>query len=98
VKDPCPYSVLGLARPATHAAVRAKYRQLVKLHHPDAGGDAARFQKIAAAYHTIGDVARKARYDRAHPITGPGGNTRELTLIEARELSAALAADYFARD
>jgi hypothetical protein len=49
--------VLGLEPPVTVAAVKARYKTLVKLHHPDAnGGDKAaeeRFKDISAAYRVV---------------------------------------------
>lgn len=50
-------AVLDLAPPVTLEAVKARYKQLVKRHHPDAnGGDKAseeRFKQINEAYHTV---------------------------------------------
>ena len=50
-------SVLDLQPPLTAATVKARYKQLVKIHHPDAnGGDKAaeeRFKRITVAYQLI---------------------------------------------
>jgi hypothetical protein len=50
-------SVLDLNPPVTAMAVKARYKELVKRHHPDAnGGDKAseeRFKQINSAYETI---------------------------------------------
>jgi hypothetical protein len=49
--------VLGLEPPVTIATVKARYKTLVKLYHPDAnGGDKAaeeRFKDISAAYRVV---------------------------------------------
>ena len=49
--------VLELTPPVTVASVKARYKELVKLHHPDAnGGDKSaeeRFKVINAAYRTV---------------------------------------------
>jgi hypothetical protein len=49
--------VLGLEPPVTVATVKARYKTLVKLCHPDAnGGDKAaeeRFKDISAAYRVV---------------------------------------------
>ena len=50
-------SVLDLNPPVTAMTVKARYKELVKRHHPDAnGGDKAseeRFKQINSAYETI---------------------------------------------
>ncbi len=50
-----PYRTLGLARGATLDEVRAAYRALAKVNHPDVAGSAAlpRFLAIKAAYEQI---------------------------------------------
>ncbi len=49
--------VLGIPREATYSEVLAAYRNLAKVHHPDAGGNPETFLKIQAAW----DDARKER-------------------------------------
>ena len=44
------FGVLGLSPGATSAEVKARYRDLARTLHPDAGGDAAEFSKVAQAY------------------------------------------------
>ncbi|OHC74958.1 MAG: hypothetical protein A3G18_01385 [Rhodospirillales bacterium RIFCSPLOWO2_12_FULL_58_28] len=50
-------AVLDLLPPITPGAVKARYKQLVKRHHPDAnGGDKAseeKFKQISQAYKTV---------------------------------------------
>jgi len=57
------YAVLGLARGASAAAIKAAYRALVKRHHPDAGGDSERMLALNAAWEVLGDGERRRRYD-----------------------------------
>ena len=60
------YEVLGVPPTATQAALRDAYVVLARRHHPDvAGGDAARMRAINAAWATLGDPERRARYDRS---------------------------------
>jgi len=47
------YSVLGVKPGATTQEVKAAYRRLAKIHHPDAGGDPETFKKIHAAYRNL---------------------------------------------
>jgi DnaJ-class molecular chaperone len=49
---------------------------LASQHHPDKGGDTARFQEIQAAYDTLGDSAKRQQYDNPRPQFnnfGPAG-------------------------
>lgn len=52
-----PYQVLGVASGATDAEVRAAYRRLVQLHHPDHNGGSAesarRFEEVQEAYAKV---------------------------------------------
>jgi DnaJ-class molecular chaperone len=49
-----PYAVLGVAPDASDAELRASYRRLVQLHHPDHNGgsteSAKRFEEVQEAY------------------------------------------------
>jgi hypothetical protein len=86
---------LGISREATLRQVKAAYRKLAKLHHPDANpGDAeaaARFRAITEAYETLSDPKRRAAYDHAHPpapgtgITVPGGYPAASRLLAVLE-------------
>lgn len=46
------WDVLGVQHDASHEAVKAAYRDLVKAHHPDAGGNPDKFRRIQEAYET----------------------------------------------
>ncbi|MFN5698116.1 MAG: J domain-containing protein, partial [Cyanobacteriota bacterium] len=45
--------ILELSWGASLAAVKAAHRRLVKLHHPDMGGDAESFRRINDAYQLL---------------------------------------------
>ncbi len=42
-------STLGLCDPVEQRAIRRRFHELALVHHPDCGGEVARFQKISAA-------------------------------------------------
>jgi hypothetical protein len=44
---------LGLPADAPWATVKQAYRRLAALHHPDKGGDSARFRAVRAAYELL---------------------------------------------
>lgn len=52
-----PYTVLGLLPGAPLALVKAAYRALATLHHPDVGGDTERMKQINAAYERLRESA-----------------------------------------
>lgn len=60
------YAILGVARDASPEEIRSAYRRLARELHPDVNGDPEaerRFKEITAAYETLSDPDRRARYD-----------------------------------
>lgn len=70
------YGILGIDRNANEADIKSAYRKLASKHHPDRGGDTAKFQEIQEAYATLSDPEAKSRYDNPTPqfqFNGGGG-------------------------
>lgn len=44
------WRVLGVEPTASDVEIERAYRELVRRHHPDAGGDRAEFERVAEAY------------------------------------------------
>jgi DnaJ-class molecular chaperone len=65
------YNTLGVGESATPEEIKRAYRKLASQHHPDKGGDTAKFQEIEAAYRILSDPAQREQYD--HERRNPGG-------------------------
>jgi curved DNA-binding protein len=65
------YNILGVGKTATQDEIKKAYRKLASQHHPDKGGDTAKFQEIQTAYATLSDDQKRAAYDNPSPF-GPG--------------------------
>ena len=49
------YQTLGIGRDASQEEIKKAFRSLASKHHPDKGGDTAKFQEIQEAYATLSD-------------------------------------------
>lgn len=58
------YKTLGVPRNAQADEIKKAYRKLARTHHPDAGGDEAKFKEINEAYEVLGDEKKRALYDQ----------------------------------
>lgn len=70
------YKTLGVERSASADEIKKAYRKLASQHHPDRGGDTAKFQEIEEAYRILSDPQQRQAYDNPMPNFGgfgPGG-------------------------
>ena len=58
------YKTLGVSRNATEDEIKKAYRKLARTHHPDAGGDEAKFKEINEAYEVLSDKKKRQLYDQ----------------------------------
>lgn len=58
------YKTLGVPRTATADEIKKAFRKLARTHHPDAGGDEAKFKEINEAYEVLSDDKKRKLYDQ----------------------------------
>ncbi len=60
------FELLGVGRAATDEELRAAFRKLARLFHPDAGStcDPERFRRVRKAYEVLSDPKARRRYER----------------------------------
>jgi curved DNA-binding protein CbpA len=58
------YERLGVAPNATPIEIKAAYRRLARIKHPDKGGTTEEFQWLQKAYETLLDPDKRAAYDK----------------------------------
>lgn len=70
------YDILGVDKKASKEDVKKAFRKLAQKHHPDKGGDEAKFKEITEAYSVLGDDKKRREYDsygQTFQGGGPGG-------------------------
>lgn len=67
------YEVLGVKKDASADELKKAFRKAAIEHHPDRGGDEAKFKEVNEAYEVLKDSSKRQRYDQfGH--AGVGGN------------------------
>ncbi|MFA6099664.1 MAG: molecular chaperone DnaJ [Patescibacteria group bacterium] len=73
------YKILGVEKGASEDDIKKSFRRLAHEHHPDKGGDQAKFKDINEAYQILGDKQKRTTYDQFGSAAfeqggpGPGG-------------------------
>ena len=70
------YNILGVSENASQEEIKKSYKKLANKHHPDKGGDEAKFKEISVAYDTLGDESKRHEYDLQRRF---GGSSRSST-------------------
>jgi molecular chaperone DnaJ len=69
------YEILGVGKDASADEIKKAFRRAAVEHHPDRGGEEAKFKEITEAYEVLKDQAKRQRYDQfGHAGVGGNGN------------------------
>jgi len=58
------YEALELTQAASQEDIKKAYKRLVRIHHPDKGGDEKKFKEVQAAYEVLNDPEKRKTYDK----------------------------------
>ena len=68
------YEVLGVKKDASADELKKAFRRAAVEHHPDRGGDEAKFKELNEAYEVLKDSTKRQRYDQfGHAGVGGSG-------------------------
>jgi molecular chaperone DnaJ len=68
------YDILGVSKNASADEIKKAFRRAAIEHHPDRGGDEAKFKEINEAYEVLKDTEKRKRYDQfGHEGVGGSG-------------------------
>lgn len=69
------YDVLGVGKSASPDEIKKAFRKAAIEHHPDKGGDEAKFKEINEAYEVLSNTDKRKRYDQfGHAGVGGAGS------------------------
>lgn len=74
------YEILGVTKDVNDADLKKAYKRMASKHHPDKGGDEAKFKEAKEAYDILSNAQKRAAYDQyghagvdPSAAGGPGG-------------------------
>lgn len=68
------YEILGISKSASADEIKKAFRKAAVEHHPDKGGDEAKFKEINEAYEVLSNPDKRKRYDQfGHAGVGGAG-------------------------
>jgi DnaJ-class molecular chaperone len=58
------YKILGVEKGASKDEIKKAFRKAAMRHHPDKGGDEAKFKEVNEAYAVLSDDKKRSQYDQ----------------------------------
>ncbi|EKD47475.1 MAG: Chaperone protein dnaJ [uncultured bacterium] len=58
------YKILNVDKGASKDEIKKAFRKLAHEHHPDKGGDEAKFKEVNEAYQVLSDETKRSQYDQ----------------------------------
>ncbi|MBU1177761.1 molecular chaperone DnaJ [Patescibacteria group bacterium] len=58
------YDILGVSRESSDDEIKKAYRKAAHEHHPDRGGEEAKFKEVSEAYQVLSDKQKRSQYDQ----------------------------------
>ena len=86
------YEILELSRTATQDEVKAAYKKMAAVVHPDKGGSAMLFRLVQEAYEVLSDPAKRKQHDS--DLAGPSGGNRQAGTQQQQNQSSSSEANY----
>ena len=86
------YEILGLSRTATQDEVKAAYKKMAAVVHPDKGGSAMLFRLVQEAYEVLTDPVKRKQHD--FDLAEPSGGNRQAGTQQQQNQSSSSEANY----
>ena len=93
-----PYDIIGVARDANTASIKAAYRRRAKTAHPDSGGDVETFARLKAAYELLLDPRVGLDTDGVVPRLAGGPHERAGAAPDVEQPPVTRQASHQGRD
>ena len=86
------YESLGLSRTATQDEVKAAYKKMAAVVHPDKGGSAMLFRLVQEAYEVLTDPVKRKQHD--FDLAEPSGGNRQAETQQHQSQTSSSEANY----
>jgi hypothetical protein len=86
------YEILELSRTASQDEVKAAYKKMATVVHPDKGGSAMLFRLVQEAYEVLSDPAKRKQHDS--DLAGRSGGNRQAETQQHQSQTSSSEANY----